>query len=75
MKYKLLSRDLVKTGENILVVSLADIKLHRKMLMKTIDSIKNKEVFSHLCKTLRSFIKSEIDENQTSKNFLVKLVP
>jgi hypothetical protein len=73
-KYINLIRELIDSGENILDASISDIKSHNKLLMKLIDDLPYKEAFPKLCDSFRTFIKLTVKADETSRNFLVRLV-
>ena len=69
-----LARDLLNNQDNILNVSISDIKSHNLALMKLINILNYQEVFRVLCSTLRTLVKKKIDENANTKELLVRLV-
>ena len=69
-----LVRELIDSGENILDASISDIKSHNKLLMKLVDDLPYKEAFPKLCDSFRTFIKLTVKADETSRNFLVRLV-
>ena len=73
-KYINLARELIDSGENILDASISDIKSHTKLLMKLINDLPYKEAFPKLCDSFRTFIKLTLKADETSRNFLVRLV-
>ena len=74
-KYEQSIRELIQSGERVLDVSIFDIRSHNNNLMESINLLDYKEAFPHLCKALRNvIIKHHLDSDETTTQFLVRLV-
>ena len=73
-KCEILARNLINSGENVIDVSITDIKSHSKSLMNSINALDYKEALPHLCNTNKTFVKMKIDPEESVKNLLVRLI-